>query len=229
MYDYRNWKHVFKLDPNKPISDEDLDKICESGTDAIIVGGTDGVTMDNVVELLSRVRRYQVPCALEVSTMQAVTPGFDLYLIPTVLNSATTKWIVGEHQQAIKLFGELINWKEIVFEGYCILNEDSKVARLTEANTDLDEEDVAAFATIAEQMFRLPVFYIEYSGVYGDPQIVKRAKEQLTETVLFYGGGIKSVAQVKEMKPYADCLVIGNLIYENIDEALQTVRAAKEN
>ena len=42
MYDFREWKHVFKLDPNKEITDEALEKVCESGTDAIMVGGTDG-------------------------------------------------------------------------------------------------------------------------------------------------------------------------------------------
>ena len=36
MYDFREWKHVFKLDPNKEISDDALEKVCESGTDAII-------------------------------------------------------------------------------------------------------------------------------------------------------------------------------------------------
>ena len=51
MYDFREWRHVFKLDPNKGISDEKLEKICESGTDAVMVGGTDGVTLENVLDL----------------------------------------------------------------------------------------------------------------------------------------------------------------------------------
>ncbi|WP_306797193.1 geranylgeranylglyceryl/heptaprenylglyceryl phosphate synthase, partial [Bacillus sp. GbtcB15] len=34
MYDITEWKHVFKLDPDKVINDEELEKICESGTDA---------------------------------------------------------------------------------------------------------------------------------------------------------------------------------------------------
>ena len=41
MLDYKEWKHVFKLDPNKAISDEELELVCESGTDGIIVGGSD--------------------------------------------------------------------------------------------------------------------------------------------------------------------------------------------
>ena len=64
-----------------------LEKICESGTDAVIVGGTDGVTLENVLDLMARIRRYTVPCVLEVSSIETVTPGFDLYFIPTILNS----------------------------------------------------------------------------------------------------------------------------------------------
>ncbi|MFX3659106.1 MAG: geranylgeranylglyceryl/heptaprenylglyceryl phosphate synthase, partial [Ectobacillus sp.] len=75
MYDITQWKHVFKIDPNKELSEEHLELICESGTDAVIVGGSDGVTLDNVLYMLSSIRRYTVPCVLEVSTLEAVTPG----------------------------------------------------------------------------------------------------------------------------------------------------------
>ena len=70
MYDFREWKHVFKLDPNKEISDDALEKVCESGTDAILVGGTDGVTLENVLQLMARVRRYTVPCVMEISSLK---------------------------------------------------------------------------------------------------------------------------------------------------------------
>ena len=63
MYDIKEWRHVFKLDPNKEISDADLEKICESGTDAVLVGGSDGVTLDNVLQLLMRIRHYGAVCA----------------------------------------------------------------------------------------------------------------------------------------------------------------------
>ena len=44
---------------------------------------------------------------------------------------------------------------------------------------------------MAEKMFHLPIFYLEYSGKYGDPTVVEAAKENLENTVLFYGGGIE--------------------------------------
>ncbi|WAA12603.1 heptaprenylglyceryl phosphate synthase [Fervidibacillus halotolerans] len=227
MYDYREWKHIFKLDPNKELSDEQLEKICESGTDAIMVGGTDGVTLDQVLHLLSRIRKYAVPCVLEISSLETITPGFDLYFIPTVLNTNEAKWILKEHHRAIKEYAHYVDWREIVTEGYCILNGESKVAQLTGAQTDLYEEDVVAYALLAEKLFRLPIFYLEYSGTYGNPQLVKKVKDVLDETVLFYGGGISTVEQAVEMKRLADVIIVGNSIYDHFEEALKTVQAVK--
>ena len=227
MYDVREWRHAFKLDPNKTISDDQLERICESGTDAIIIGGTDGVTLEKILDLMARVRRYTVPCVLEISSVETVTPGFDLYFIPSVLNSRDPQWVIGLHQQAFKEYGDLMNWDEVLFQGYCILNEECKAAKLTEANTDLSMEDVVAYATVAEKMLHLPIFYLEYSGTYGDPAIVSEVRSKLEHTVLFYGGGIASLEQAKEMAELADVIVVGNIIYEDIEQALQTVRIAK--
>jgi putative glycerol-1-phosphate prenyltransferase len=224
MYDFREWRHVFKLDPNKEISEEHLETICESGTDAIIVGGTDGITIEKVLDLMARIRRFSVPCVLEVSSIETVTPGFDLYFIPTILNSSDTKWITGLHHEAVKEFGEIMDWEEIVMEGYCILNEDCKAAKLTSANTNLTNEEVNAYAVMAEKMFQLPIFYIEYSGKYGDVELVANVKRSLDKTVLFYGGGISTIEQAAEMAKYADVIVVGNAIYENFDLALETVK-----
>jgi putative glycerol-1-phosphate prenyltransferase len=227
MYDFREWRHVFKLDPNKEISDEQLEKICESGTDAVMVGGTDGVTLEKVLDLMARIRRYTVPCVLEVSSIEIVTPGFDLYFIPTILNSNDTKWITGLHHQAVKEFGEIMDWEEIVMEGYCILNEECKAAKLTSANANASKEEVKAYAMMAEKMFHLPIFYLEYSGTYGDVEVVAEVKKTLEATVLFYGGGISTLKQAAEMAEHADVIVVGNVIYDDIEQALATVKSVR--
>ncbi|RXJ02394.1 heptaprenylglyceryl phosphate synthase [Anaerobacillus alkaliphilus] len=224
MLEYHEWKHVFKLDPNKEINAHDLERICESGTDGIIIGGSDGVTEDNVIDLLMRIRRYSVPCALEVSSIDVVIPGFDYYFIPSILNSNSTDWITGLHHQAVKEFGAIMNWDEIIMEGYCVLNPNSKVAGLTEANTELAMEDIVAYAQMAEKMFRFPIFYLEYSGTYGDLEVVKEVSDELQTTKLFYGGGIQTLEQAKEMAQYADTIVVGNIIYDNLETALSTVK-----
>lgn len=229
MYDIKEWKHIFKLDPNKEISDEKLDKICESGTDAVIIGGSDGITEDNVLNMLVRIRRYSVPCVLEVSTIDSITPGFDYYFVPTVLNSEKRKWILDLQHEALIEFGDIINWDEILVEGYCVLNANSKVAELTNAKTKLTDEEVIAYARMADKLFSLPIFYLEYSGIYGDPSLVNKVKSVLDKTRLFYGGGIESAKQAKEMAGAAHTVVVGNVIYDDLKEALATVKAVKEN
>ncbi|WP_274308268.1 heptaprenylglyceryl phosphate synthase [Solibacillus daqui] len=225
--DYLSWRHVFKLDPAKEISDEALEQICESGTDVILVGGTDDVTLDGVLDLLVRVRRYSVPVALEISDVESISAGYDFYFIPSVLNSTDTKWVKDLHHEAIKEFGDVLIWEELVAEGYCVLNPDCKVAQVTSAKTDLTEDDVVAYARMAENYFKLPIFYLEYSGAYGDVEMVKATAEVLENTKLFYGGGITSVEQAKEMAAYADTVVVGNIIYDDLKAALKTVQAVK--
>ncbi len=228
MYLIENWRHVFKLDPAKLIMDGDLEKICESGTDAVMVGGSSDVTYENTLDLLSRIRRYAIPCVLEVSQIDAVVPGFDAYFIPLVLNAGSTRWMLDAHQEGIKAFGHLIPWEDVITEGYVVLNGNSTVAKVTESRTDLSLDDVKAYAQLADQLLKLPVFYLEYSGTYGDPDWVRSVKSILQSGRFFYGGGITSPERAREMAQWADTIVAGNIIYENMEEALATVQAVKE-
>ncbi|WP_226035432.1 heptaprenylglyceryl phosphate synthase [Aquibacillus saliphilus] len=228
MYNMNEWKHVFKLDPDKEISEEELEQICESGTDAVIVGGTDNVTLDGVLQLLSRIRRFTVPCILEVSNLEAITPGFDFYFIPTVLNSKNKKWIMDIQHQAVKEFGSVIDWNELFVESYCIMNEQAKAFQYTDCYLP-NNEDVIAYAQMAEKMFKSPIFYLEYSGTYGDPSLAEQVKRNLSTTLLFYGGGIRSKEQAEEMGKYADVVVVGDVIYDDLKNGLKTVQAVKGN
>ncbi|PSL47052.1 putative glycerol-1-phosphate prenyltransferase [Salsuginibacillus halophilus] len=227
MIDMSTWRHVFKLDPAKTLNEAELEAVCESGTDAVIIGGSDNVTLDDTLRLLASVRRYAVPCVCEVSNPEAVTPGFDAYFIPSVLNAKDPMWITGMHQQALKAFGPLMDHEEVVGEGYCILNPEAKAAMLTGAKTDQTAEDVEAYARLAEKVFRLPLFYVEYSGMYGETEVVQAAKRGLEKTQLFYGGGITNEAEAKEMSGIADTIVVGNALYDNFREAIATVNAVK--
>ncbi|MGF9699868.1 heptaprenylglyceryl phosphate synthase [Paenibacillus sp. MABNR03] len=223
----KQWRHVFKLDPDREITDEALDLVCTSGTDAIIVGGSSGITYDNTVDLMSRVRRYELPCVLEVSDLEAVVPGFDGYLIPMVLNATDSKWMIGHHQQAIERFGYLIPWDLLIAEGYIVLNADSTVARLTGADTELTTGAAVAYAKAAERLLNLPIVYMEYSGTFGDMELVGETHRQLDRAHLIYGGGIDNPDKAAQAAQVADTVVVGNIVYSDLDKALQTVQAVK--
>jgi len=227
VIDMDSWRHVFKLDPDKHLNDDALEAVCESGTDAIMVGGTQGITYDNTLELMARLRRYAVPAVLEVSNLEAVVPGFDAYFIPLVLNAGDPDWILAPHVAGLRAFGSYIPWEEIYGEGYLILNPDAAAAKLTRARPVPDAEEAKAFARVASRICRLPILYVEYSGVYGDPAMVAACKAGLEEGRLFYGGGIRTPEQAREMAAIADTIVVGNVIYEDLPAALETVQAVK--
>jgi len=218
-----NWRHVFKLDPDRMIDDASLERLCFSGTDGIIVGGSTGVTYENSVDLLSRLRRYELPVVQEISAIDAVVPGFDGYLIPLVLNTRNMDWLTGHHLKAIRDFGDTLPWNRMLGEGYIILNPDSAAARVTEAYSVTSEQEVLAFSQMADQLLRLPIVYIEYSGIYGDMALVRRIHSLLRNARLFYGGGIDGWPKAAEALEAADTIVVGNLIYENLDRAIETV------
>lgn len=222
--DFKLWKHVFKLDPARRLSDNDLERICTSTSDAIMLGGSSDITYENTVELLARIRRYEMPCVLEVSHRDAVVAGFDLYLIPIVLNAQHLDWVIGHQHQALKYYGNLMNWEEIVTEGYIILNSQATVAQLTQAQTQLDSQDVIAYARMAENMFHMPIIYIEYSGQFGDMHLLAQVREHIEQARLFYGGGIDSLAKAKQAAAIADTIVVGNIIYSNLEQALETLK-----
>jgi len=228
VIDMTGWRHTFKLDPDKSLGEEALEAICESGTDAVIVGGTQGITFDNTLELMSRIRRYAVPAVLEVSSLQAVVPGFDAYLIPLVLNAGDPDWIFAPHVEGLHAYGSYIHWDDIVTEGYVILNPEAAVAKVTKAKAVTSKEEAKAYAQAASRICRLPIVYAEYSGSYGDPEIVRACKAGAANAQLFYGGGIQTAAQASEMAAIADTIVVGNVIYENLAAALSTVKAVRE-
>ncbi|GBF10793.1 heptaprenylglyceryl phosphate synthase [Tepidibacillus infernus] len=221
-------KHMFKLDPNRPITEEQVKQLCESGTDAILIGGTLGITYDDTAQLLRWVRKYSATVLQEVSDLKAIVPGFDYYFIPFVVNAQNPDWILNIHQKALKMYGELINWNQVFVEGYVVLNQQSSVAKLTESRTDLDLEDVLAYARIVDQMLKLPILYIEYSGAYGNPDWLKEIKNIVQQSKIFYGGGIDSIEKSVEMSQYADTIIIGNLIYEDFELAMKTVKNINE-
>lgn len=221
------WRHVFKLDPDRPIDDQTLEAVCSSGTDAIMVGGSSGVTYDNTDSLLTRIRKFRIPCVLEVSVLEAIVPGFDLFLIPMVLNSSDPQWLIGNQAQAAEIYGDMIPWDMLVPEGYIVLNPDSTVARRTEANTSLTDSEAAAYAQIADRMFQLPIVYVEYSGTFGDMELVSAVGRRLEHSHLFYGGGIVDEETARLAASACDTIVVGNIIYSDLNKALETVAAVK--
>jgi len=214
MEEWKNWKHITKLDPDKKINSKIIENIIESGTDAIMVSGTQNIAKDNVTHLLKMLKNYDIPKVLEPATPTGlVYKNIDWLFVPSVFNTHYSLYINGLHKIWVKMHKDDINWDIVVPEAYIILNPKCAAAKVSKAE-EMTLEGTVATAICAERYFNFPIIYIEYSGIYGDPNIVKAVKEALTKAQLIYGGGINTKERAEEMSQWAT-IVVGNTIYEN--------------
>ena len=212
---WKDWVHVTKLDPDKQLKPGDIDAIAASGTDALMLSGTLNVTEENLALLQKQLKAYDLPLVMEPAGPEAVLmQGIDYVFVPSVMNTTDVTWLVGKHRAWVQMQKGKIPWEYIVPEAYIVLNPNSSVGRVTKAVCDLKPEEVAAYVTVADHYFHFPIVYIEYSGTYGNPEIVRAASDVLDHSILYYGGGINSAEKAAEMSKYADTIVVGNAVYD---------------
>ncbi len=70
-------------------------------------------------------------------------------------------------------------WDLLIAEGYIALNADSTVARLTGADTELTTGARWRSQAAERHLLNLPIVYMEYSGTFGDMELVGETHGQL--------------------------------------------------
>lgn len=249
--DWDGVTHITKVDPAEALP-SDLDILV--GTDLVIIGGSDGVTEANSLRTIEQiqdvnprlplVQEPSSPDQISTETVQAV----DTIVVPSVYNSGRENFAekhiefftkIAEEPELVledgaSLLGDIIDLEsadmidmisdKILCEGYVIQNPASKAATESGVEMAYSPEQITGAAMATESLYGFPIFYIEYSGRYGGPEDVSAAAKCLSDTFLFYGGGIKTQQQTEDiLDAGADAVVVGDCFHDDPEQYLKTI------
>ncbi len=173
--------------------------------------------------------KHDIPVYIEPSNPASVVHSdrHDGYLVPVVMNAGDVTWITGAHKEWIRIDDE-IDWSRTFTEAYIVMNPEASVASYTQANCDLDADDVALRRirrTLAGTGNRLRRVLADARR----PDIVAAAADILDDATLFNGGGIHDYESARTMAQHADTIVVGDLVHdEGVDAVRETVKGAKD-
>jgi phosphoglycerol geranylgeranyltransferase len=210
--------HMTLIDPAKqpPVeSGEIAEKAKRAGTDAIMVGGSTGITQENLDSTVDNIkRRCDLPVIYFPSGANAIARRCDAIYFMSMLNSKNVKNITGEHWKGAPIIKKL--GLETISMGYVIIEPGMKVGEVGEADP-VNRSDVARAVgyAMAAEFFGMDLVYLEAGSGAPEPvpsEMIAMVKESI-DIPLVVGGGITSADRAAEVvRAGADIVVTGTLI-----------------
>ncbi|NLI73630.1 MAG: geranylgeranylglyceryl/heptaprenylglyceryl phosphate synthase [Euryarchaeota archaeon] len=215
-----NTLHMTLLDPNKQSPDmaaKITGEACELGTDAIMVGGSTGVTQENLDATISAIKtQVDIPVIYFPSGAHAISPYADAIYFMSMLNSRTVELTTRQQMKGAPIVRKL--GIEPLSMGYIIVAPGMKVGEVGEADCiPRDRGDIAADYALAAQFMGMQYVYLEAGS--GAPQHVPedmiRTVRSTIDIPLLVGGGIRDAQAASRVKDAGANIVITGTVVEN--------------
>ncbi len=210
--------HMTLIDPEKQSpegSAEIARKAGKLGTDAVMVGGSTGVTQENLDGAVDQIKKaVRLPVIYFPSGANAIARHCDAVYFMSMLNSMNIKNITGEHSRGAPVIRKL--GLETLSMGYVIVAPGMKVGEVGEADL-IQRDDIprAVGYALTAEMFGMDLFYLEAGSGAPDPvpaEMVKAVRESV-EMPLVVGGGITEAEHASALvRAGADIVVTGTLV-----------------
>lgn len=221
----KNKLHFTLIDPEKQSierASEIAKHACEAGTSAIMIGGSIGLTQEEVDKTVASVKKsVNIPVILFPGDVSGVSKYADAIFFMSLLNSRNTYYITGAQAigaMTIKRLGI-----EAIPMGYIIVEPGGAVGYIGDARIiPRNKPKIAASYALAAEYLGMKLVYLEAgSGAEQHiPEEMIRVVKKLLSIPLIVGGGIKSGEHAKRVaEAGADIIVTGTAIE----------KAAKEN
>ncbi|MDR0887732.1 MAG: geranylgeranylglyceryl/heptaprenylglyceryl phosphate synthase [Candidatus Methanoplasma sp.] len=210
--------HLALLDPDKQDSAEAgriAKKIKDAGTDAIMIGGSTGVTSDNLGATARAIKETSgLPTIHFPGGPGELSADVDSIFFMSMINSTDPFWIIGAQAMSSVYVKKLKI--ETISLGYIIVEPGMKVGQVGKADPIKHEEiNKAVGYALAAEMMGMEFVYLEAgSGAPTPvpPEMVTAVKKALT-VPLIVGGGIRTPeAAAAAREAGADAIVTGTFI-----------------
>jgi phosphoglycerol geranylgeranyltransferase len=212
--------HMTLLDPAKqePAKAGEICKVaCDLGTDAIMVGGSTGVTQENLdATMLAIKAKVNVPIIYFPSGAHAISPYSDAIYFMSMLNSRNVKMVMREQMMGAPVVRKL-NLEHLSM-GYIIVAPGMKVGEVGEADViPRDQPKLAAAYALAAEYLGMEYVYLEAGS--GAPQPVPedmiKAVRSTISIPLLVGGGIRDGEAAARAKNAGANIVVTGTVVEN--------------
>ena len=227
--------HMALIDPDKQsaeIAGDIAKRMKDAGTDAVLIGGSTGVTNENLSSTAKAIKeRSGLPAIHFPGGPDALSTAVDGILYMCMMNSMDLKKVMGYQVMAAPYLKKL--GIETISMGYVIVEPGMKVGEVGNAKVvKRDEIDLAVAYGLAAEMYGMSLFYLE-AGSGADkpvpPEMISAVKKAIS-IPLIVGGGIRTPeAAAAAREAGADVIVTGTLL-ERCDDGeylKSVVKAAK--
>ncbi len=228
--------HMTLIDPAKqePKKAGEVAKVAyELGTDAIMVGGSTGVTQENLdATVLAIKAQVKVPVIYFPSGADAISGHCDAIYFMSMLNSRNLRHVIREQVMGAPIVRRL--GIEPISMGYIIVAPGMKVGEVGEADlVARDDPDTAVAYALAAEYLGMQSVYLEAGS--GAPQPVPaemiRAVRSKIHIPLLVGGGIRDAEHAAKAKEAGANVVVTGTVVENghfakrLEKIIQAVKA----
>ena len=227
--------HMTLLDPAKQSPERAAEMAtiaAEMGTDAIMVGGSTGVTGENLdATILAIKEKVSLPVIYFPSGAHALSQYADAMYFMSMLNSISVNHIIGEQVKGAPIIKKL--GVPTLSMGYIIIEPGMKVGEVGNAKLipRNDLKTAAAFALAAEYL-GMELVYLEAGSGAPEPvpsEMITAVKKSISVPLLI-GGGIRDAKTAERVRLAGADIVVTGTVVENGemgDDLKKLIRAAK--
>jgi len=216
--------HLTLIDPDNQSPEEAADialKLKNAGTDAIMIGGSTGVTTELADATAVAIKeRTGMNVIFFPSGVDVLPTKCDAVLFMSVVNSTRMEFVLGAHMRLGPYFRNA--GVETISMGYVIVEPGMTVGKVTQANLIKRDDLRSAVAhAVGCEILGMDLVYLE-AGSGADrpvpPEMIAAVKKNI-EIPLIVGGGIRDAESARAARlAGANIIVTGTIVERCKDE-----------